>query len=209
MSKERMTIHRALAELKLIDSRIEKQISNFIPVSINQKNKLIAGHIKAEDFTTDVQSGYDSILSLIARKSKIKTSVVEANTRFLVKVGGVSMSIADAITNKANIEVKKIFLDKLVNNLESAVAAMNKNNDVTEKNAQILLENAFGRDNAKINPSDIESVQKPYLENNMFHLVNPLKIEDKIKQLGEEIENFETEVDAVLSEANAINFIEF
>ena len=40
------------------------------------------------------------------------------------------------------------------------------------------------------------------------HLVDPLKIADKIVELENEIEDFRTEADAVLSEQNALTLVD-
>jgi hypothetical protein len=46
------------------------------------------------------------------------------------------------------------------------------------------------------------------MESNEWHLSDPLNIVDKIDALEKEVSEFETEVDATLSEINAITFIE-
>ena len=45
---EKMTIHRALSELKLIDAKIEKGIAAINPTGMYQKDKLVNGQIKQD-----------------------------------------------------------------------------------------------------------------------------------------------------------------
>jgi hypothetical protein len=118
------------------------------------------------------------------------------------------MTIADAITFKTNVALKKALLQRMKGIYTNSLAAMNKNNDLVEKNVQVLLEATFGKENVKVTATDMDAVRKPFMESNEFHLFDPLKIAEKIELLEKEIGDFEAEVDAVLSEINAITFIE-
>lgn len=203
-----MTIHRALSELKLIDSKIEKQISELLPTGTYQKNKLIFGYIKEEDFTTAATSKFQSVTDLINRKSAIKSAIVQANGATKLKLGGKEMTIADAINFKSAIKFKKQLIDRLKNVRNASIADMNNNNAIVEQNVQKLLEYTFGKENVKVDPKDMEAVRKPYIEANEFHLFDPLKVNEKIEAMEKEVGDFEMEVDAALSEINAVTFIE-
>lgn len=206
--KQKMTIHRALSELKLIDAKIEKQILEIVPIAIFKKDQLIMGHLSKEEFTTAAQSKYQSVNDLIERKNIIKSAIVKANGETKLKLGEKEMSIADAINFKAIIKFKKQLIDRMKHFKQAAVADLNKNNDVVEQNVQKLLEYTFGKENVKADPKDLESVRKPYMEANQLHLFDPLKIADKVEVMEKEVFEFEAEVDAVLSEINAVTFIE-
>lgn len=203
-----MTIHRALSELKLIDSKIEKQISELLPTGTYQKNKLIIGYIKEEDFTNSATSKFQSVTDLINRKSAIKSAIVQANGATKLKLGGKEMTIADAINFKSAIKFKKQLIDRLKNVRNASIADMNNNNAIVEQNVQKLLEYTFGKENVKVDPKDMEAVRKPYIEANEFHLFDPLKVNEKIEAMEKEVGDFEMEVDAALSEINAVTFIE-
>jgi len=109
----KVTIHRALAELKLIDAKIEKAIADIQPSAIYQKDKLIGGYMKNEDFKTSAVSNYASATDLIKRKQKIKALIVESNSKTKVKVGDTEMTIAEAITEKDNVKFKKQLIQTL------------------------------------------------------------------------------------------------
>lgn len=79
MENKIMTIHRALAELKLIDSKIEKAISIIEPTGVMQTNKLVNNFYKKEDFEKEAKAKYQSVIDLIERKNKIKSAIVIAN----------------------------------------------------------------------------------------------------------------------------------
>lgn len=205
---EKMTIHRALSELKLIDAKIEKQIAELLPSGVHQKGKLVEGYKTEKDFEADAKGKYDSVNDLIKRKNTIKSAVVTANGKTMVKVGNEEMTIADAINFKAVIKFKKKLIDHMKGKHRAAVAALNKNNELVNANVQRILEATFGKENVKVGDKDVDAVRKPYLEANEFHLFDPLKVDETVKKMEEEVSNFEAEVDAVLSEANAVTFIE-
>ena len=209
MSTEKMTIHRALSELKLIDAKIEKQTAEINPTGIHQKNKLVNGYISEADFNTAAKSKLDSVTDLIKRKNKIKSAIVNSNGKTDVTVGDKKMTVADAINFKAIIKFKQKLIDTLKQRHKAVVGELNKSNEAVNANCQKLLEYSFGKDNVKVTKDDMEAISRPYLENNQFHLADPLKVDTTVEQMEKEVSEFEMEVDAVLSEINAVTFIEF
>lgn len=207
--KTKMTIHRALSELKLIDAKIEKAITEIIPTAFYQKDKLIGGFQTAEDFNLIAQSRYDSVCDLIKRKTLIKSAIVAVNGITRVTVATKEMTIADAITFKGTIEFKKKLIHSLKQKYVKCVGDMNSNNTIVEGNVQRLLEATFGKENVKVSKEDVDAVRKPFLEANTFHLLDPLDIAKKIVEMEKEVADFEADVDATLSEINAVTFIEF
>ena len=206
---EKMTIHRALSELKLIDARIEKQTNEIIPSAIYQKTKLMNNIITQEDFEKAATGKFDSVNALINRKIQIKSAIVNANAVTKVKIGEKEMSISDAITFKGVIKFKKGLVANLRMKHKAAIAEMNRNNDAVNLNVQRILEATFGKESTKVGKEDLEAVRKPYMEANEFHLFDPLKVDAATEKIDNEVSEFETEIDAVLSEINAITIIEF
>lgn len=206
---EKITLHRALSELKLIDAKIEKQTAEINPVGVFQKGKLINGLIQEEEFKRHAEGKYNSVIDLIERKAKIKSAIVRANSETPIQVAGKEMTIADAITRKASIIQRKALLDILVKRNLAAQANMNKQNEVVNQNVQRILEATFGKENVKAGKDDLDNVRKPYLDSNEFHFFDPIHVNAKIESLEKEIGDFEAEVDAVLSEINAVTYIEF
>ena len=210
MNKQKMTIHRALVELKLIDSKIEKSINLLNPVGMYQEGKLVDGVTELAEFEKNATSKYQSVTDMIDRKCKIKTAIVAANAVTTVTVNDKTMTIADAITFKTVIEFKKQLIKVLdTRNRNNKALFIKKNeeiNAVALNNAKIML----GRqdDNAKPTDKDVEEITTPYIKRTEFHFADPLEIEIKIEQLQIEVENFEAEVDAVLSEVNSLTIIE-
>jgi len=209
-NKEKMSLHRALAELKVIDSRIEKTIDLLEPTGIMQKDKLVNGRYKKEEFVANAISKYQSVTDLIARKNKIKAAIVAANSVTYVEINGVRMTISDAINFKSVISLKKNLWGALSKKHSVVNAKLNIEN---EKVNMTALENAklvLGKsDEGKVKPTDadVKAIIEPFVTRNEYHIVDPIGVESVIDKLYNEITGIELEVDAALSEINAVTFI--
>jgi len=85
---------------------------------------------------------------------------------------------------------------------------MNKNNEKVEEQLNVLLVTLVGKDGKNSSAEGVKEISDKYKADNEWELVNPLKLEEKIKTLEESIDGFESEVDFVLSESNSITKIE-
>ena len=197
---EKITITRALAELKLLDKRIAKAISEgkFVSYSINGKNAINTFKPSEEK---------QSIEALIARRATIKAAIMKSNATTKVTIGNVEMLVIDAIEMKETIKYKENFLQQLKSqqlNIRYTIASTNEN-----VNARLdkLLEANFGKE-SKTKADEMEAISKPFLERNEAKLEDPLNIDSLIESLSEEILAFTSNVDYALSESNALTQIE-
>ena len=211
MEKTKMTIHRALSELKLIDARIEKAINLVEPTGLMQLEKPVNGFYTKDEFEENVKAKFQSVTDLIERKNAIKSAIVKANGITMVEVTEKKMTIADAINFKTVIVVKKDLINRLASKHKTVIAKFIKEN---EKVNNIALENAKimigkqGDDRVKPTDEDVKNIIEPFVKRNELHLVDPLKVDELTEKLQIEVDEFETEVDAILSEINAITVIE-
>ena len=142
--------------------------------------------------------------------TKIKAAIVQSNSLAKVVIADKEMTVADAITFKSVIELKKQLIERLERTYKSTLAQIEQSNNQVEDNAIRLAEAELrgdGMTQARLE-KERQTIMEPFVERNEFHLVDPLKVERKIEELRKEVEGFETEVDAVLSESNATTFIE-
>lgn len=209
---EKMTIHRALSELKLIDARIEKAIDQVEPAGVMQKDKLVNGLYPKEAFEKDTRAKFQSVTDLIDRKIKIKSAIVSVNGKTTVTVADRNMTIADAITFKTVVLLKQNLVDALkvkYGKVKGKFLTENeKINAVALENAKIMI-GKQGDDRIKPTDDDVRAIVEPFVKRNEFHLVDPLDAEKLIDKMQAEIDDFTSEVDAVLSEINAVTLIEF
>jgi len=201
-----ISIHRALAELKLLDKKITKSINEapLFCVALKNGDKTI-GNDSLENYKKKVEGNLDSTLALIERREQIKAKIMYSNAVTKVKVAGKEMTVAEAIEKKNNLKYKKLFLDRLKKDLYLV------NNQIEDKNSELSdrLE-SFLKATLGDNPSkkEIESVSDLFMDRNELKLYDPIGIEKKIEELEEEIDGFVMEVDFVLSESNSKTTIE-
>lgn len=215
MTTEKMTIHKALSELKTIDDRIIKAIrSNTYVLAVKHSAEKING-VKVNDYEGNMKSGYQKVTDLIARRDAMKRAVVLSNATTKVKIGNVEYTVAEAIEMKNHgMEFKKILLQNLYTAYGSAQNEFNKNNgDALEKKAEqyILAVIAAQPKDAKmsVDSEAMKAMRQTYIDNNKYDMVDPLDVAKLIEAIDTEINEFNTEVDAALSVSNALTVIEF
>ena len=136
----------------------------------------------------------------------VKKMIGDAIKRVL---GFISKKV-DAIHDKLialGINEKKILLDVLVKALRDGENKVNNENgqkldDAAEKHAKQSFEG-----DAKSDKAEYLKFLEAYREKNQYELIDPLKIREKIKDLGEEIAKFEAGVDTAIQIANATHDI--
>lgn len=209
---QEMSIVRALSELKLLDSKICKQIKDSAFCASRVRNKKIDGVMSDEVFTSKAKSNLDSINDLINRRSKIKSLIVASNAITNVKINNETMTVADAIERKNSIEYDKLLLKTLKKQYAKELEEIEYANDSTSSSLQSLLINKFGVDRDKSNSSkpekEIEAITKAFNDNNEHILIDPLNINNLIEKLEEKINGFESEVDYILTESNTLTKIQ-
>ena len=202
-----MTLARALAEIKLLNSKIEKNIDNLrlVATKTGKKDIINGSNERIEDFNVKAQSDYQSITDLIARRNLIKSKLTQANAVTYVTIGDKTYTIAEAIDRKNSIQIEKDLLLKMKQLLNNNIKIMNTANDKMEDNINKMVETKMGTDKSK--SDDIADLKRIFRESDTTTLVDPLNIQNKIDELEKSIEEFELNIDFALSEANAINTI--
>lgn len=207
---ERLTLTRALVELKTINDRIASATSVLLVVDIkNNKYPGIALTSKQTvgEFVKKGKAQYQSINDLIDRRTRIKSAIAKANASCMVNLNGVEMSIAEAIEKKAFLPYK----ERLLVTLKNQKAKISKQVDdiMTKLDADVasMLLQSAGKDR-KANKEEYDSIASPYLEHNKHEIVEAIDTDKEIEKLEKEIYEFKMNVDIVLSEANAKNEIE-
>lgn len=211
MTTERMTIHKALSESKILDSRIDGAIYEGIYCLANKhSNNKIKG-VGIEDYKKVMQGHYDKATDLIARNNAIKKAVVLSNAVTKVKIGDVEYTVAEAIWMKNHgIEHKEELLAKLKQQYSKAQVDIEKNNgkELDERAEKYAIGLYGGTKDVKVDPEDIEKTKKEFIKANQYELLDPIGILAKIEDLEKEIDSFKSEVDSILSTSNAITEIE-
>jgi len=215
MTTEKMTIHKALAELKTIDDRINKAISCGTFVIANKhSNEKISG-VTIPAFKDKMKADNAKVTDLIARRNAMKRAVVLSNAKTIVNVGGVEYTVAEAIEMKNHgMDFKSSFMNAMVDQLRRAQLEVNKNTgeEIEKRAERYILDviSAQPKDSKMTVDSEaMKALRKTYIENNTYDLIDPLNVVQMIEEMDKSISDFNTEVDAALSVSNALTVIEF
>lgn len=202
----KMSIHRALQEIKLLDKKIVDRIDKFEPVVGTTKEK--ENSDTTNDFKKRAISSWDSITEMIDRRARIKELVLKSNSESIVTVGGKSMTLASAISYKDIINFKNSLSSKMRSQKLFMTSKIESHNANVEEKAVELAQSALGKNNVKIGDKDIASIVEPFIESREAVYVDPLKCDEKIEALEDEIALSLADLDAAISESNATTFIE-
>lgn len=212
-TKEQMTVHKALAELKVIDSRINNAIrSGTFVVANKHSNDKIHG-VTINEFKNSMKSDFQKVSDLIARRNAIKKAVVASNAVTKVKVGDTEYTVATAIEMKNHgMEFKNTFKKCLESQYAVAKNELDKNSgDPLEKRAEnyvLSVIQAQPKDSKMAVDSEaMKNLRAQYIKDNTYDIIDPIGVKDAIEQLDNEISSFITEVDAALSVSNALTVL--
>ena len=208
MTKEKMTVHKALSELKIIDDRIKKATTDvkFCNVIRHSDTKINGEPI--EDWKKDASSSYDKAVDLIKRRNAIKRAVVLSNAVTKVNINGQEYTVAEAIDMKNHgLDCDALLMDKLVNDLKSAqnTAQYNNERDLPQRADNFVNAMYGGKDNKT---EEANKSREEFIKANTYEVIDPLNAKEKITSLEERISSFTAEVDSALSVSNAITEIE-
>jgi serine protease inhibitor len=202
-----MTITRALAEIKLLEQRINKGITYIFVDCGNKANPVTYfGKTSKENVEKDIRSNIDSVNDLIKRRLKIKSEIIKSNATTKILISGDKMTVAEAIDMKGAIFFKKDYLKELKQQLSQVKEFIENQNTTISDNILSMLEKNLSKDRIA-DKTDYEKISKPYKEDHLVEIIDPKNIQALIENLEKEIENFESEIDFVLSESNSITKI--
>lgn len=194
---EKLTVTRGLSTLKLLEKRIHKKAeSTFISVNISDQTN-----------SSDIKGNYDSIMDLIKYRNDLKAAIMLSNAKTIVTINNEEMSVAEAIDRKSSIAYLKLLVNSLKEQLMDARMIADNHNRNQESRLDALLEANFGSD-TKHKAENFKTIADEFWKKNKADLIDPLDLQKKIETLTEEIDNFENEVDLVLSESNATTFLD-
>lgn len=210
MTTETMTIHKALAELKILESRIMKTVGDGTYCVANKHSNEKINGVSIEDYKKVMQSAYDKAVDLITRYKTIKKAVTLSNAKTVVKIGEEEYTVAEAIWMKNHgVEFDELLLNELREQYNKAQAKILKQNgNDLEQRAEQYVVGIYGSKEGRTNTDDFEKTKQDFITSQTFELVDPIGILEKIEVLEEKISTFKAEVDAALSTSNALTVIE-
>ena len=212
MTHESMTVHKALAELKILDSRIDTAIvEDGAPFVMTKKHSADKVNGKSLQEIKEAATGrYDKITDLIARRKAIKQAIALSNAKTTVEICGHTYSVAEAIEYKnSGIKHEENLLVVLRRTLERArISVADFNDKQLPTRTENFIESLYGSKDVKANGEAAINDREKFIEQNSMEVFDPIDIAGKVEALEEFISNFKAEVDAALSVSNALTVIE-
>lgn len=208
METKRISLHRALSELKMLSERIQSATYRVVLTRANRKsNEKIEG-MSIDEYKKEMQGSYDKVTSLIEYRNKLKALVVESNANTIVKIGATEMTVAEAIERKQSIAYEKELLTHLRRQYFEAIEEVTTANEALPEKLENYLINILGSKEKQSSSEEVRLHTDTFMKRNEYELIDPMQVKKIIDELAAKIEEFETEVDAVLSESNATTIIE-
>ena len=205
MTHMEMTVHEALCKLKVLVKRINPNGDWVVAAKASDKK---IGGVDIMDVKADIISRYDEVTALIKEMNAIKKAISKYNAETIINVAGIEMSVAEAIYMKDfGINYDKSLLQRLKESYSITTKAISRfNGEDLDARTEKFISATFGS-KEKASADEIEKAMKMFKENNSFVLIDPLKIQEKIKELEDRITAFDASVDSAIQIANATHVI--
>ena len=201
-----MSLSRALGELKMLAKRIEKVNDELMPIDMVINKKCAIGK-STDDFVNSARADNQSSKDLTKRYNTIKTALILANATTDVFIAGIKYTIAGVIERKNSIAFDKGRLFRLRKVLAETRTAIVRHNERALMNCDKSAGEVLGKESVAIKDGQYTTFYNQYMGTHEASMIDPINIEKEIKDLEDEINAFEMEVDISLSEANARTMI--
>ena len=215
MTNEKMTITKALSELKVLGNRITAEIRSATFCNVSKHTMRTLNGKNITDVKAEMQGSYDKIVALINRNNAINKAVNKANASTIVSIGGEQMTVAEAIYMKqTGIDYMKALLNTMTTQYTNTQSLLQNNNgEKLTRACEAYIVSLYGTNssNNTISSEMVETInaaRAKYIDENTFDLIEGIDTKKAIEDLKNKIDAFEAEVDAAITVANATTEIE-
>lgn len=212
MTMQKISVTRALVELKRLDERITKAIASGVfvarTVGRDTNKKVVGSSDSVTAVEQKIQGSFDRVTSLISNREAIKSALVMSNATTRVKVMGRDLTVAEAIELKSTVAFRTSYVNTLRAQLLQERAHVDRANTMLDAEIETSLNALYGTDRTKIDAETAKSVAEVKKSQKEAALLDAGKIETKIEAVEADILNLSSELDFVLSESNARTEIE-
>jgi hypothetical protein len=209
---KKISITRALVELKRFDQRIAQALTSgkFVDRTVGRgnKRKVPFSNASIADTEAAIRGSYDKVDQLIKNRAAMKSKIVLSNATVNVTVLGTEMTVAEAIELKSSVSSRQHYVNVLRAQLLQNRQVIEVDNAKLQTQIDTSLNSIYGTEKAKIDAAMVAQVADPQRDLLESELLDPVGIEKRIEKLQEEISEIMSEIDFVLSEANARTEIE-
>lgn len=205
MTVTQMSLHRVIAEIKNLEAKLnEISAAVFVTAGVDSDNKPY-GEVNQEAKVKS-QAALDRIMSNIDNLASLKSARNKANSEVKVTINGKSMSIDEALAMKAAIHHRQTLTTVIMNQFNLAQRKVDLANQVIEQKVNTQLATVLA--NRTPSPEDLKTLRDTIEKDQKQVLVFGDNVKTAVDRINGEVESFLTQVDFVLSEANATNSVE-
>lgn len=191
------TIARALVSLKHRNEKFTDHVDGQVTATVAKKGIIVRNGMPVKEYRDLLENYKTSIMDQLDQEFIVRKAIAESNAKTIIKFGTRVMTIADALLFKQHIIPKyKAIINEAQKWERSAQNTYNEEYRNYERQIVSYTENLKDTDNTEILNS-LEKQFKPEM----------ISSAEWIKELEETVSSFEMELDAVLSESNAITQI--
>ena len=218
MQTKTMTVQQALNELKVLDSRVATKVSNLgQETSAVQADKKLLGTQNSrktvQEFLDDAVSKLQSANDLINYRRALKSAVLQSNAVTKVTVADKEMTVAEAIEYKNSISLEWNLVNSLELGITKAGLLTAKYNEDVERKLERNIDSILGNEKDRKTQDDLEVIEtlRANAEKSKAEIVVPeigkVKLTDYVSKKREELEDFESNVDFILTASNVTTTI--
>lgn len=208
MTTEKMNIHEALTELKMLEKRIPAETKAVVWVLANKHSNTQSNGVKLADVTDRVLSQKQKVLDLIRRRDAIKRAVVQSNAVTKIKVGDAEYTVAEAIDLKNHgMEFLGNLQEQMVRDYRNAERSAQIENANLESRADSYMKTMIGNSDTKNMSAENRATRDAFIVAQTVELVDPIGVLKVAAELDEQINTFMSKVDSALSTSNALTTI--
>lgn len=200
----KMSIHRALGEIKLYDKKIVDLLEKDFVIASKKRVTKIRG-VDVEKYKDEMRANLQSLRALVRNRQILKSAIAKSNETTEVTIGGETMTVLDAIERKNFMNMRHMITNNLRNQFNKADREVRNYEDNLQSNLERYIANTTKELN---NKELIDSLTESYKTLNEVIMIDPSDIRSVIEEMTRENDRFNTEVDYVLSESNSNTFIE-
>lgn len=207
-----ISITRALTEVKNLGEQINKFVTSnrFVAVAKGKGDrKVVPGLNKTvSEVEATLKSNLQQVQDLIKRRKTLKDLIQQSNAYTCVVIAGESMTVQQAIERKQSIGYEKALYEAVRQQFVNGLNEVQRQQMQLDAQIDKAVEAAYANDKTKISAEQYDLIAMPRRNEHEPSLIDPLDCDKWLRETGEQLNAFITEVDFVLSESNAKTTVE-
>ena len=200
-----MSLHRVIAEIKNLEAKLtETNSAVFVTTGIDSTNKPFAEANK--EAKEKSQAALDRIMSNVANLATLKSARNKANSEIVVTISGKQMTIDEALAMKAAVHYRQEVTATIMNQFNIAQRRVDVANQAVEQKVNTQMSTVLA--NRTVTQEEMVNMRTTIEKDQKQVLIFGDNVKTSVDRIAGEVESFLTQVDFVLSEANATNTVE-